>query len=145
MEWTIPCVEDEEFMTDDQKTVSATSSEYIDIPMPDVRSDWKTAKAEDKLGGCGLHKNFTYEELCDLEESLFQRRLLADVPTPDVIEYHEQLKKKTQFKAKKRRFQASAKDEAPEVEFNKEELAKEIKEKLKAEVLKELLAEIKGS
>ena len=141
MEWNVPCVE-EDLLTDGRDDVTATSDEYVDFPMPDVRSDWRTANQNNKLGGCWLHKNFTYEELCGLEESLFQRRVLADVPTPDVQEYHERLKRQTQFKAK-RCFKAV--EQPKECEASRDEVAKEIKERLKAEVLKELLAELKGS
>jgi hypothetical protein len=140
MEWNTPNL-------DDVKTCGKTwfGDEYLDIAMPDVRKEWSSAKQNNTLGGCGLHKNFTYDDLCDLEESLFQRRLLADVQTPDVLEHYERLKKQTQFKSKRRFKPAEQPEEAREAEVSRDEIAKEIKEKLKAEVLKELLAELKGS
>jgi hypothetical protein len=53
--------------------MNATDEEVIltdlfeDLPMPDVRRDWKQAAESNSPKGCGLHKNFTYDELCELE------------------------------------------------------------------------------
>lgn len=116
---------------------------YLDAPMPDVRNDWKNAKENGTVGGCGLHKNFSYEELCALEESLFERRLLAGVPTPDVLKHLEDQGKGYKY-TRKRAFKKEEPKPA-EPTATKEEITKELKENLKQEVLKELLAELKGN
>jgi len=107
---------------------------WQDVPMPDIRNDWKKASSDGQLTGCGLHKNFTYDELCELEKSLSERRIMAGVPTPDVIEYYE-AQKKTQYKHK-RNFTART-------TLDTEESLKALKERLKREILKELLEELK--
>ena len=129
----------------EKKTCEMTRIPHDDedgYPMPDVRNEWKTSKENNALGGCGLHKNFTYEDLCELEESLFQRRLLAGVPTPDVLKHLEDQGKSHKF-TRKRAFKKEEPKPA-EPTATKEEITKELKENLKQEVLKELLAELKG-
>ena len=112
-----------------------TSIEFEDLPMPDIRNDWKQSSS---LHGCGLHKNFTFNELCELEESLCERRILADVPTPDVIEFkNRQSKHKYNYKRNFPKIENVAKEE-------EQESFKSLKEKLKKELLKELLDEIKN-
>lgn len=124
-----------------KKVLSTESGEYVDIPIVDVRHEWKTAKANNAVGGCGLHKNFTYEDLCELENSLFERRLLAGVQTPDVVEYLDEQKKHTKHRIKRSFKKVEETPAEPEV---KADGLKELKEKLKKEIMKELLDELKG-
>lgn len=115
----------------------------VDIAMPDIRQNWQAANESKELHGCGLHKNFNYEELCSLESSLRERRILADVPTADVVEFKEQKKKVHRFTSE--RIFGKTKKKADELIELKDQLKKEIMKELAAELsIKELLAEVRA-
>ncbi len=59
---------------------------YIEESMPNIKIAWETTKNENKLNGCGVHKNLTYEEIEKVQKSLFEMRFLAGIETVDEVE-----------------------------------------------------------
>jgi hypothetical protein len=110
---------------------------WVDMPDVDIRREWAAANENNELKGCGLHRDFSYDEIASLEESLRNQRIMADVPTPDVLEWKEK-HGKTPYRHRKPCFANSYEAE------EKEESIASLKKKLKQEILKELLEELKS-
>jgi hypothetical protein len=125
----------------------------MDVPVPDVRKEHVAAAEKGELRGCGLHKNFSYEDIVGVQESLRQRRILTGVPTPDVIEFYrdkdgdnilplEDLSHvggRTQY-----RYGDVQKTLLQACEYEMYDIKDRLREELKHELMSELLKEITG-
>jgi hypothetical protein len=65
------------------------------VEMIDIRKEWKQTNEKGKLTGCGIHRNFTFDDIFSLKNSLKEIRSMAGLD--EAKEENNNKKKKKHF------------------------------------------------